>query len=165
LSGAVPPRVRRERQWHAYEVDPAQPPLGSEGAAQTLMHAFAWNNEHRGLRRLARRGGDVNVVDDSGESPLHGAAAIGCTTSVRELIRLGARADIAAAGSQAYTPLHWAAKYGHLGVIRALVRAGAPLDARDAEGYTPQDVARIYKEPRAERWLEKARSFAAKTTP
>lgn len=115
---------------------------GLQGEAETLLHGHAWHGDGRPIRRLVRQGHDVNVRDDAGESPLHGACAWGQRTTVRLLLALGADPTITSTDGARMTPLHWAASHGNAGVVRALLRAGADRHARDAQGNTPAMRAR-----------------------
>ena len=130
------------------------PASGLRGEAQTLLHSLAWNAERRAIRRVVRRGHDVDVTDDAGETPLHGAAAWGHCTTVRELLALGADPNIASTDGAAMTPLHWAASHGNLGVVRALVRAGGDVHRRDARGRTASMRAKEYGNAAIARWLD-----------
>jgi len=55
------------------------------------------------VRLLVSLGGDVNAVDQSGNTPLHGAALTGANSVVRFLVERGARLD--ATNKQGMTPL------------------------------------------------------------
>jgi ankyrin repeat protein len=99
----------------------------------------------------AERGHDVNVRDDIGETPLHGAAAWGHCTAVRTLLKLGARPDLVSIDGM--TALHWAAGWGGLGVVRALVRAGADTKTPDAHGRTPAQLAASRGKAKVAAWL------------
>lgn len=116
-------------------------PSGARGEAETPTHGFAWCGQWRQIRRLARKGQDVNVRDDIGETPLHGAAVGGHRTTVRVLLALGANPNIASTEGLAMTPLHWAAGWGNVGTVRALERAGADCRARNGAGRTPAEEA------------------------
>lgn len=114
------------------------PASGLRGEAQTLLHSLAWNAERRAIRRVVRRGHDVDVTDDAGETPLHGAAAWGHCTTVRELLALGADPNIASTDGAAMTPLHWAASHGNLGVVRALFARVAMSTGATRAGARPR---------------------------
>lgn len=118
------------------------------------MHGNAWIGGDKALRRLIRRGHDVNALDDIGESPLHGAASHGHATVVRLLLKNGADPNIAAEDS-GLTPLHWACGWGTLSVVRALVRGGADVRVKDKLGHTPQDLALQHNRPVIARWLQR----------
>jgi hypothetical protein len=45
------------------------------------------------------------------------------------------------------TPLHWAASNGNASVVRALVAAGADMEAKNADGETPLEVANYWNNP------------------
>ena len=116
------------------------------------MHGNAWVGSDKALRRLIRRGHDVNVLDDTGESPLHGAASSGQATVVRLLLRNGADPNIHASDT-GMTPLHWASGWGNLSVVRALVEGGANILATDKKGRTAYEIATQHEKPRIATWL------------
>ncbi|XP_044178516.1 transient receptor potential cation channel subfamily A member 1 homolog [Acropora millepora] len=91
---------------------------------------------------LVQQGGDVNVVDNSGSSPLHYAATKGNLTAVRELLQCdGIKIDhMDEYGS---TPLHCAVTCSDGKVVKALLDAGADLRAKDDEDRTPIHLACI----------------------
>jgi uncharacterized protein len=86
-------------------------------------------------------GADVNASSQSGETPLHGAAARGYVTIVRFLIEKGA--DVSAANKAGDTPLHSAAARGSTTVIQLLVDKNASVEAKNKKGQTPLAVASV----------------------
>ncbi|XP_015759142.1 PREDICTED: transient receptor potential cation channel subfamily A member 1 homolog isoform X2 [Acropora digitifera] len=89
---------------------------------------------------LVQQGGDVNVCDNYGLSPLHYAASKGNLTAVRELLQCdGIKIDQKDASRS--TPLHCAAADGAVEVVKALLDAGADVTARDNEERTPIHLA------------------------
>lgn len=85
---------------------------------------------------LVERGGDVNIRDNYGMTPLHYAASKGNVTAVKELLQCdGIRVDqVDTSGS---TALHCAATDGVPEVVEALLEAGADVRAKDSEKMTP----------------------------
>lgn len=65
---------------------------------------------------------DVNLQDNLGRSPLHMATFNGRLAVVRDLLRLGARVDMADA--EGNLPLHFAAMFGHGLILSALLSSG-----------------------------------------
>ncbi len=63
-----------------------------------------------------------------GRLPIHGVAAAGNLSLVREFLKAGA--DVNAKNSMGETPLHLAARFGHLEVVRLLVSKGALVNER-----------------------------------
>lgn len=74
-----------------------------------------------------------------GESPLHAAASAGNTAVVEQLIRAGARPEVADADGE--TPLHRAAGANHAGAIQALGEGRAGLETADRRHLTPLGLA------------------------
>jgi ankyrin repeat protein len=59
------------------------------------------------------------------------------------LLRHGA--SVQTSDNAGMTPLHWAAVKGSKASIKHLVEAGADLDAKEAQGKTPRDMAEELK--------------------
>ena len=93
-------------------------------------------NDLAQLRTLIA-GGDVNLKDRHGATPLMYAAAVGSPEAVKMLLAAGADAKIKNAFDA--TPLMWAA--ANLDKVRLLVEAGADVNARSKQGMTPLLVA------------------------
>ena len=73
---------------------------------RTAMHHAAWSSwgAEENLTLLIGRGGDVNIADDKGLTPLHKAAEDGNETAIRLLLAAGAKVD--ALDAEGQTPLH-----------------------------------------------------------
>lgn len=84
----------------------------------------------------------VRAVDLQGRTPLHCAASVDAGWCVTLLCGAQHGADLAAVDSHKQTALHVAAAGDHEEACRLLVEAGAPLDCRDADGLTPDELAR-----------------------
>jgi len=82
-------------------------------------------------------GGDVNVKDRHGATPLMYAAAVGSPDAVKLLLAAGADARVKNAFDA--TPLLWGAT--NLEKVRLLVEAGADVNARSKQAMTPLLVA------------------------
>jgi len=101
------------------------------------------------------KGGNINIKDIFGQTPLHIAAFQGNGKLVEYLISKGA--DINAKDDNGWTPLHLAVKYGHRGVVEYLLSKGADVNARtkrNIEGWkeivagaTPLDLANLFERP------------------
>lgn len=87
------------------------------------------------VRQYIAAGKDVNVSNYQGLTPLHGAAASGCTRSMKMLIAAGAQVNSTSGTLE--TPLHVACDYEQALVVRILLVAGADTSMTDNEGRTP----------------------------
>ncbi|KAJ5365298.1 hypothetical protein N7517_008184 [Penicillium concentricum] len=88
------------------------------------------------LRKLLRRGGDVNAVDGQRRTALHLAASNGHREAA-ELLLNQKSIDLAALDQRNGTPLHAAAMGGHLAVVDLLLRQNALVNCKDDSGNTP----------------------------
>lgn len=99
---------------------------------------------HAGRTKLAelllKKGARVDVPDDQGNLPLHIAAGQGTLATVTALLGAGANVNTKAS-STGRTPLHFACSGGHIAVSECLVFNGADLQAKDAWGDTPLNLA------------------------
>lgn len=89
-------------------------------------------------RWLVARGADLRAADLRRNTPLH-TRARSRRGRIAVLIELGA--DVRAAGAPIGTPLHAAADAKRAENAELLLRAGAEVDARNAEGLTPLELA------------------------
>lgn len=80
---------------------------------------------------VPRYGGDAARV---GLSPLHTAVTAGAEALLRDLVDVGAAADVPFPGNGQWTPLMVALVHGYDGIAAALVDAGADVDAINAAG-------------------------------
>ena len=93
------------------------------------------------VQYLIDQGADVNAKDDTGNTPLHRAAANGNNEAVKFLVSRGA--DVNAKSSNSGTPLHLAALLNSdVETVKFLVSMGADVNAAYADGTTPFDAAR-----------------------
>mmetsp|Transcript_34201 Transcript_34201/g.75119 ORF Transcript_34201/g.75119 Transcript_34201/m.75119 type:complete len:839 (-) Transcript_34201:132-2648(-) len=88
-----------------------------------------------------------------GISAIDRAAKAGFVEVLHLLVSHGADAK-SAVRVNGETPAHGAAMYGHLNVLRALASLGCDLDAADAKGRTPLELAKYYQQTDATLWLE-----------
>ncbi|MCA9290387.1 MAG: ankyrin repeat domain-containing protein [Phycisphaerales bacterium] len=115
---------------------------------RTPLHSICWNMEsddvEQIIRALVAAGAEVNAVDDSGTTAMHEAVQgdLPNPTAVRALLESGAHAD--PADLDGITPLMLAAMSGDVECIRLLLAAGADPLARNAEGRSAIDVARMH---------------------
>jgi hypothetical protein len=121
------------------------------------------------VRKLLRKGANVNARDYIGCTPLHRAAFWGHAKVAELLLERGADvnarneggrtpgladvvrlllehgADVNARDKNGKTPLHHAASRGHADVAELLLDHGADVNARDKDGQTPLHVAAAEK--------------------
>jgi ankyrin repeat protein len=113
---------------------------------------------------LLEHGADPNLLDETGCSPLHDAAAEGMTDLVKVLLR-NTRTDPRLPGNSSRTALHKAAYRGQFEVVNLLLsRSPETVDPRDANGLTPlHDASRQNKYKVAERLILAGADVDART--
>jgi len=79
------------------------------------------------------------LVDSTGNSLLHFAAALSDTALVSYLVQN--RCDVNSRSNSAETPLHIAAEKGRLEVVELLLDKGAEINDRNGSGSTPYNLA------------------------
>lgn len=87
-------------------------------------------------------GVDVNLANESGDTPITYAAFMGHLEIVDLLIEKGAKVN--AKGLAGWTPLHLAAQRGHKKITELLIEKGADINSTTDDGFggTPLDVAK-----------------------
>ncbi|KAI3097122.1 hypothetical protein CBS147333_9396 [Penicillium roqueforti] len=100
------------------------------------IHGAASKGDSGVLRKLLRRGGDVNAVDGQRRTALHLAASNGHREAA-ELLLSQKSIDLAALDQTNGTPLHAAAMGGHLAVVDLLLHQNAPVNCKDNYRNTP----------------------------
>ncbi|WP_165227137.1 ankyrin repeat domain-containing protein [Aquisphaera insulae] len=102
----------------------------------------AWAHGLEMVRILIAHGADLEARDEAGgRTALMHAAEEAREDIVRVLLEAGAKVD-ARDDRDSRTALHWAAHAGRTGAARLLIAAGADVLAEDADGLTPEDLAR-----------------------
>lgn len=116
---------------------------------------------HAGRTKLAemllKKGAQVDVADDQGNSPLHVAAGQGTVPTVAALLGGGAKVNWKSSTTKR-TPLHAAAAGGHIAACECLIFNGAELEAKDAWGQTPLQLAEAGQHKLLVRAMRKHRS-------
>lgn len=107
---------------------------------QRIFELAAIEGDRVRIRNLLKAGVDVNVVDESGNTPLFWACIYGRLETVKLL--LSKHADVNAVDSRQNTPLIMAAKFGHPRVVEALLQSGAKTEMRNIDGENAGMIAR-----------------------
>jgi serine/threonine protein kinase len=87
------------------------------------------------VKKLLKKGADVNAKNFLGFTSLHIAASAGHIEVVKLLIENGA--NVNAKDNVGWTPLYNAAIYGHIEVVKLLIEKGADVNAKANYGTTP----------------------------
>lgn len=113
---------------------------GGEPGGATALILAAMDGQLEAARLLLAAGGDPNVVDDEGDSPLRLCAERGDRDMAALLLLCGADRTIERAGGlSGNTALGWAAAKLDLPMIELLLRAGADSGTTDADRERPSD--------------------------
>ena len=113
--------------------------------AATALHAAIGNNQLEAAKVLLEGGCDANARDGDGASALHYAVQVNDPAALSLL--LAHQANPNARTNESWdlpgntTPLHLAAASGELALVRLLVEAGADVNAADADGKKPLNLA------------------------
>lgn len=96
------------------------------------LHIVATRRDVLWIRFLLQRGGNPNVRDRKGTTPLQIAVRLGHVEGVEALIKGGAQVDIS--DSQGETPLMTAVHQRNVTLVRTLLEEGADPDINDNTG-------------------------------
>ncbi|KAL8865449.1 MAG: hypothetical protein Q9174_006882, partial [Haloplaca sp. 1 TL-2023] len=101
---------------------------------------LAWacaRGDHDSVVLLLEHGASIDIPNEVNAQPIHLAAQIGNTTTIRTLVKAGA--DINAIVNRTHmTPIHYAAEYqDDSQQIQSLAELGTRIDGRDYLGWTP----------------------------
>ena len=89
---------------------------------------------------MVEAGGNPNMTNGGGQTPLHYAAQLGDALAVGSMLNHDGNPNLADAGG--LTVLHYAAAAGHLHTVEQLVRRGADLSLEDHYGNTAEELAK-----------------------
>ncbi|WP_265027346.1 ankyrin repeat domain-containing protein [Wolbachia endosymbiont (group A) of Bombylius major] len=128
---------------------------------ETILHQAVEISDHKTVKLLIKKGGEINARDKNGYTPLHCAVFAKSLENVKVLIRGGAEIN-ATQYISGCAPLHSACRIGAgIAIIKELVKAGAAINQLDKYGATP--VYYIWESERYCLWdngeNEKARKF------
>jgi cytohesin len=112
--------------------------FASDAQGQTALHWAAEFGRDYMARRLLQAGVAVDRADAKGLNPLDLAAEKGFSTVAKLLIQHGAAPS---RRTGVTGPVHWAADQWDTALVDALYYAGTNLEAEDALGRTPFEVA------------------------
>ena len=113
---------------------------------QTLLMLAALNNHPMAVSTLLDGGASINIPDRSGDTVLLQAAARGFVDVVTILVHHDPTC-ISATSSDGSTALHKACARGQILTVQILISCGADVNARDASGQSPADVAAAQNHP------------------
>eukprot|EP00850_Spirogloea_muscicola_P003848 SM000016S01836 [mRNA] locus=s16:95839:97779:+ [translate_table: standard] len=131
----------------------------------TALHLACLYSHPACVQTLLAAGASPQATDEDGSTPLHDAAASGCSVAVGMLLSAVAseqqQALLKAADADGDTPLHNAARGGHADVVTQLLEAGSSPLAENNSSKTPGELA----DPDTEAFslLEKAAAVARHT--
>ncbi|ODM97851.1 Protein phosphatase 1 regulatory inhibitor subunit 16B [Orchesella cincta] len=115
--------------------------MAKRGVTQELIEEIRALPETRMLQEVQRihaQGGDLEVRDADGATPLHIASANGYYRVAEFLLDNHVATDVQ--DKDFWQPIHAAACWGHLDVLELLVQNGADLDARTKNNETPYAI-------------------------
>ena len=98
-----------------------------DGHGRTPVHVAAFAKQREVLRRLAKAGARLELLENDRYDAVTIAAVADDEETLRTLLSLGASAGLTTSRYDG-TALIAAAHLGHDGVVRQLIKAGAPLD-------------------------------------
>lgn len=113
----------------------ADPNLENGHDIGSVLHRVACDGDVEMVRLFLDQGGNIELKNPLGLTPLQLAAEAGQTAVVRLL--LARKADVNDKSGAGKTSLHYAARQKYSDVASLLLAAGAEVDAADSEGQTP----------------------------
>ncbi|XP_042873333.1 ankyrin repeat and death domain-containing protein 1A-like [Penaeus japonicus] len=132
-------------------------PSTTEGEnGRHVLHTAALLGKATILRELLRAGAARDGKDSQGNTVVHYAAFHDDASLLSILHTEGV--DVASAiNARRETPLHIAASRGNLEVLEWLLQKGVPVNQKDAEGRTAEEVAALKRQCQAADTLSKSR--------
>ena len=115
------------------------------GRSESKFLGDVGRGDTQAVKAYLDRGGNVNLQDEPGMTPLHHAIKGNWNRSNFDIIKLliDKGANVNAECDRGRTPLHEAGYIGSLSVVKLLIEKGADVNALDNQGRTPKDVAFI----------------------
>jgi len=110
-------------------------------SGDTGLHIAVARSDLLWVRFLLQRGGDPNIRNKKGATPLQMATALGFTDGVAALIKGGASLDIADQTGE--TPLITAVHARNLALVRLMLEKGADPDRNDNSGRSARDYMEL----------------------
>lgn len=99
------------------------------------------NDDHLGVKKLIKEGGDVNAHNEHEESVLAYAITYNHIPIVKRLIEEGIDVNSTQRKS-GFTPLMGGVCYGRKEIVQLLLEHGAKVEASGSKGFTAADFAR-----------------------
>ncbi|WJX83061.1 hypothetical protein P8452_65751 [Trifolium repens] len=112
---------------------------GSQKDLWLVVREGSLNDVESALTSLKKSGGNINVRNTFGLTPLHVAAWRNHIPIVRRLLAAGADPD-ARDGESGWSSLHRALHFGHLAVASILLQHGASITLEDSKSRIPIDL-------------------------
>ncbi len=110
-------------------------------SGDTGLHISVQRSDLLWVRFLLQRGGDPNIRNKKGVTPLQLATALGFAEGAEELIKKGASIDIADQTGE--TPLIAAVHARNVSLVRLLLSKGADPDRSDNSGRSARDYLKL----------------------
>ena len=108
---------------------------------RTAMHIVTERRDANWIAFLTARGGNPDIADKKGVTPLQIATQLGYIEGIEALLKAGAQVD--QANSSGETPLISAIHRRDTAMIRVLLKNGASPDRTDNSGRSARDYARL----------------------
>jgi len=127
----MPPKVEQPVRQKKKQVGSSVPLTDVEIADVEFLELVDRGDHDEAINRL-KKGQQINVADERGETPVHKATRRGDNEFVAQLLKLGAVADYA--DVDGVTPIMIAVQYGRDDLVDAFMEKGVDLKAKTREG-------------------------------